>query len=69
MNWNFFMAELYAKERHRELLEEATRERLLAYSPHPESGLSHRLGRLLVRIGLRLQETASRRSYEDLLGR
>jgi hypothetical protein len=28
--------------------------------------LRHRLGRLLVRVGLRLQETASRRSHEQL---
>lgn len=66
MQWNYFWAEWQAMERQSQLLEEAARERLLAHRPIPAAGLRHRLGRFLVRVGQHLQETASRRSHEDL---
>lgn len=66
MQWNFFLAERYAKERHGQLLEEAARGRLLARRPHPAFELRRRLGRWLVRVGQHLQETTPRWSHEHL---
>lgn len=66
MQWNFFLAERYAKEHHGQLLEEAARDRLLARRPRLAFELRHSLGRWLVRVGQHLQETAPRRSHEHL---